>query len=240
VSRTASPIRLFVGYDRDQALASQVFVHSALRRSSVPLQVTYLVLPQLQAIFDRPREPLQSTEFAFTRWLVPYLCGYAGRALFVDGDMICRSDLAALWALFDERCVVQVVQRAWHEMTPEGRKFLGRAQTAYARKNWSSVMLFNNAKCRRLEPQYVATAPGLDLHQFRWLAHDYELGALPASWNHLVGVDKPNLDADLVHFTLGMPYFHGWNECEYAPEWRRERDAMQVYLGGPVEEAVAV
>lgn len=226
-----SPIRLFVGYDRDQALAPQVFVHSALRRCSVPLEVTYLALPHLRAIFDRAREPTQSTEFAFTRWLVPYLCGYGGRALFCDGDMICRTDLAELWELFDPRCAVQVVQRSGQAQTPDGTKFLGRVQTAYPRKNWSSVMLFNNPKCRRLDPAYVARAPGLELHQFDWLPGAGELGALPADWNHLVGVDAPDPDAKLVHFTLGMPYFHGWKECEYAPEWRAERDALLAHAG---------
>jgi hypothetical protein len=218
-------IRVFIGYDSEQSLASAVFAHSLLRRSSVALEIIYLRLEQLRGIFNRPRDPLQSTEFAFTRWLIPYLCNYQGRALYFDGDMICRADPAELWALFDGRYAVQVVQRAHHEMTADGKKFLGRVQTSYRRKNWSSVMFFNNPLCRRLTPAYVETAPGLDLHTFKWV-RDEEIGALPGDWNHLVGVDAPNPDAKLVHYTLGMPSFSGWRECEFASEWRAERDAM--------------
>lgn len=219
-------IRLFVGFDSEQALASSVFVHSVLRRSSVPVAVHYLVLSNLRKVFNRPRDPYQSTEFAFTRFLVPYLCGYAGPAIFCDGDMIMREDIAQLAAMFDRRYSVQVVRRQHHEMPHDGRKFLGRQQTAYPRKNWSSVVLFNTERCRRLTPKYVETAPGLELHQFGWVTHDYEIGGLPAAWNHLVGVDVPNPAAALVHYTLGMPSFHEFRECEYAPEWRAERDSL--------------
>lgn len=221
---------MFIGYDSEQSLASAVFAHSLLRRSSIPVEVTYLMLSQLKSIFDRPRDPLQSTEFAFTRFLVPFLCGYSGRALFFDGDMICRADIAELAGQFDERYAAQVVQRQHHEMTKDGLKFLGRKQTAYPRKNWSSVMMFNNAKCRALTPQYVATTSGLDLHRFAWLA-DRDIGHLKPEWNHLVGVDQPNPEAKLVHFTLGLPSFHGWKECEFAKEWRDERDAMLHFAG---------
>ncbi len=229
MSLKREPIRLFVGYDREQALASGVFVHSALRRASAPVQVQYLMIEQLKAFYDRPRDPLQSTEFAFTRFLAPYLCGFEGWSIFADGDMICLGDLAELWALRDGHCAVQVVKRDSHEITPSGRKFLDRPQTAYPRKNWSSVMLFNNALCSRLTPEYVASARGLDLHQFAWVRSDADIGALPAEWNHLVGVDAPTPSPKLVHYTLGMPFFKGLRECEFAAEWRAERDALFAY-----------
>jgi hypothetical protein len=87
-------------------------------------------------------------------------------------------------------------------------------------------MLFNIARCRTLTPQYVNTATGLELHQFKWLADDALIGALPARWNHLVGYDPPGRDVSLVHYTLGGPYFEEYRDCEYAEEWRRERDRM--------------
>lgn len=232
-------IRLFVGYDPDEALASSVFIHSAERRSSLPISATKLISRQLAPWFARPREAQQSTEFKYTRFLVPWLCGYEGWALYADGDMICRADMAELWAMRDGRRVVQCVQREHHALTGSGRKFLGREQVGYDRKNWSSLMLFNCSQCRQLTPQYVAQAERLELHQFRWLSFPEDLGALPGEWNHLVGVDGPNPDAKLVHFTLGMPFFHGWRECEYAAEWRAERDAMMAYCGGPELEACA-
>jgi hypothetical protein len=72
----------------------------------------------------------------------------------------------------------------------------------------------------------VNTASGLELHQFKWLASDDLIGALPERWNHLVGYDAPSADAALVHYTLGGPYFPEYAQCEYADAWRAERDAM--------------
>jgi hypothetical protein len=222
-------VRLFVGYDPDEALAFSVFVHSVHRRSSMPVSVQPLMLSQLKGIFNRPRDPLQSTDFAFTRFLVPYLCGFKGHAIFADGDMICRADIAELWAMRNEPYAIQVVKRE-DQRVDSPTKFLGRTQTAYRRKNWSSVMLFNCAACLPLSPSYVEQAPGLALHQFEWV-HDDDIGDLPREWNHLVGVDEPNQNAKLVHYTLGMPAFHAWRECEFSMEWREERDAMMAYAG---------
>jgi hypothetical protein len=114
-----------------------------------------------------------------------------------------------------------------HEHIPrETTKFLGEPQTKYEKKNWSSVMLFNNAKCRTLTPDYVNTASGLELHQFKWLKDDALIGELPDRWNHLVGYNPPRADAALVHYTLGGPYFAEYSDCEYSVHWRRERDVM--------------
>jgi len=114
-----------------------------------------------------------------------------------------------------------------HDHVPkETQKFLGEPQSKYEKKNWSSVMLFNNAKCRALTPEYVNTASGLELHQFKWLGDDGLIGELPQRWNHLVGYNPPRPDAALVHYTLGGPYFEAYQDCEYSEEWRVERDAM--------------
>jgi lipopolysaccharide biosynthesis glycosyltransferase len=175
-------------------------------------------------VFKREKNPLQSTEFSFSRFLVPWLCGYQGWALFSDCDMLVLDDIASLWAMRDERHAVLVVQ---HEHVPvETTKFLGAPQSKYGKKNWSSVMLMNCAACKALTPEYVNTATGLELHQFKWLENDALIGALPSRWNHLVGYDAPRKDAALVHFTIGGPYFDEYRDCEYSAEWFRERDAM--------------
>ena len=114
-----------------------------------------------------------------------------------------------------------------HDHVPkEERKFLNEPQSKYQKKNWSSVMLFNNERCKALTPDYVNTATGLELHQFKWLGDDNLIGALPNRWNHLVGYDAPRKDAALVHYTLGGPYFNEYRDCEYAAEWLAERDRM--------------
>ena len=223
-SSDSGPIRIFIGYDRRVPILFHVAMHSIVQHASAPVAVTPLVLPHLDELLRRVINENQSTEFSFSRFLVPWLSGYEGWSLFVDNDMLFQDDIAKLWALRDERFAVQVVKH--HHVPAEATKFLGERQTSYEKKNWSSVMLFNNARCRALTPDYVNTASGLELHQFKWLADDAEIGPLPATWNHLVGYDAPREDAANVHFTIGGPYFHEYVDCEHGEAWRRERDAM--------------
>lgn len=223
-------IPVYIGYDPREAVAFSVLAHSIHARASQPLSVTPLMLTQLRGVLTRERHPLQSTDFSFSRFLTPHLSGYAGWSLFIDCDMLMLADIAGLWALRDERYAVMVVK---HDHIPrETTKFLGEPQTRYEKKNWSSVMLFNNAKCRALTASYVNTASGLELHQFKWLNDDALIGEVPDCWNHLVGYNPPRPDAALVHYTLGGPYFEQYAGCEYADEWRRERDAMLATQSG--------
>jgi hypothetical protein len=217
-------INVFIGYDPREAVAFSVLAHSIEERASEPVSITPLRLDHLKKVLTRERHPLQSTDFSFSRFLVPYLSGYSGWSVFMDCDMLMRDDIANLWRLREERCAVMVVK---HDHVPkETVKFLGEPQSKYEKKNWSSVMLFNNARCSALNPDYVNRASGLELHQFKWLGDDRLIGALPDRWNHLVGYNAPRKDAALVHYTLGGPYFGEFAQCEYANEWRQQRDAM--------------
>jgi hypothetical protein len=217
-------IRVFIGFDPREAVAYSVLAFSIQARASCPVAITPLALSQLEGVLTRERHPLQSTDFSFSRFLTPYLSGYDGWSVFMDCDMLVLDDIAKLYALRDERYDVMVVQ---HEHKPrEQTKFLDQPQSQYEKKNWSSVMLFNNAHCRALTPQFVNTASGLELHQFKWLDSDERIGALPSCWNHLVGYNPPRPDISLVHYTLGGPYFEEYRQCEYAQEWFEERDRM--------------
>jgi hypothetical protein len=223
-------IKVFIGYDLREAVAYGVLAHSIHCRATQPVSTAPLMLSQLRGVLNRERHPLQSTDFSFSRFLTPYLSGYSGWSVFMDCDMLMLDDIAHLWALRDDRYAVMVVK---HDHVPkETQKFLGEPQTKYEKKNWSSVMLFNNAKCRALTPNYVNTASGLELHQFKWLADEGLIGDLPDRWNHLVGYNAPRSDTALVHYTLGGPYFSNYADCEYASEWRRERDAMLMAIDG--------
>ena len=221
-------IRIFIGFDPREAVAFNVLAHSIQARASVPVAIAPVALSQLRQVYTRERDALQSTDFSFSRFLTPYLSDYSGWSLFMDCDMLMRDDIAKLWELRDERYAVQVVK---HDHRPRERtKFLGAVQTAYAKKNWSSVMLFNNSQCKALTPEYVNTASGLELHQFKWLESDAMIGELPHRWNHLVGYDAPDDDIALAHFTIGGPYFPEYENCPLADQWRAERDAM-LYVG---------
>jgi hypothetical protein len=219
-------IRIFIGFDSRETVAFHVLSHSIHRRASEPVSIAPLMLSQLGGLMTRPRHPLQSTDFSFSRFLVPYLCDYQGWALFMDCDMLMLEDVAKLWALRDERFAVQVVK---HDHVPtEKVKFLGAAQTKYEKKNWSSVMLFNCARCTALTPDYVNIASGLDLHRFNWLGDDALIGELPPGWNHLVDYDppKPASELSLLHYTIGGPYFSEYRDCGYADLWRAELEKI--------------
>ena len=224
-------IRVFIGYDSRETVAYNVLAHSINRHSSAPVAIAPVMLSQLEGVFRREKNPLQSTEFSFSRFLVPWMCDYQGWAVFMDCDMLVREDIAKLWALRDDRFAVQVVK---HTHVPkEETKFLGAVQTKYEKKNWSSVMLINCAKARVLTPDYVNQASGLELHQFKWLGNDDLIGELPSAWNHLVAYDPHRSDASLLHYTIGGPWFKEYEDTEYAGEWFAERDLMLTAKGRP-------
>jgi len=227
-------IRVFIGYDSRETVAYNVLAHSINRHASAPVAVAPVMLSQLEGVFRRDKNPLQSTEFSFSRFLVPWMCDYQGWAIFMDCDMLVREDIAKLWALRDERYAVQVVK---HSHVPkEEVKFLGAIQTKYEKKNWSSVMLINCAKCKALTPEFVNTASGMELHQFKWLANDGLIGELPSRWNHLVAYDPHRTDASLLHYTIGGPWFKEYENTEYADEWFAEKSRM---LSTPVSKVAA-
>ena len=221
-------INITIGFDGREAAAFNVLAYSIHARASQPVSIAPIMLSQLKGVFQRERHPLQSTDFSFSRFLTPWMAGYQSWSIFMDCDMLVLDDIAKLWAMRDERYAVMVVKH--HHVPKEEKKFLDEPQSKYEKKNWSSVMLFNNPRCRTLTPEYVNTASGLELHQFKWLGNDNLIGEIPAKWNHLVGYDAPRKDASLVHYTLGGPYFDTYRDCEYASEWFAERDAM-LYAG---------
>ena len=196
-------IRVFIGYDESEAVAYHALCHSIIKHSSEPVSVTPLVRRQLNFMHDRPRGPHDSTDFAITRFLVPAICHYQGVAIFMDCDMLVQDDICDVLSFFDGNKAVYVCQHSY--VPKDSKKFQGAVQTHYKRKNWSSFMVFNNARCQMLTPEYVETAPGLDLHQFKWL-EDEQIGSLPLDWNWLVGEYPDNPDAKVLHYTLGGPW----------------------------------
>jgi len=217
-------IRVFIGFDQVESVAYHTLCHSILSRSSEPVEFIPIKRSMLKDIHDRAIDEKQSNEFSFTRFLVPYLCGHKGYAIFIDCDMMVLDDIKKLWDLRDFTKAVQVVK---HDYTPKDEtKYLGTKQYAYPRKNWSSVMLFNcsHHHCKRLTPDYVNVASGLDLHRFKWTD---SIGELPKEWNHLISEYDPNPDAKLVHWTVGGPYFNEYQGCEFSEEWFIERNLMQ-------------
>lgn len=224
------PVRLYVGFDSREAIAYEVCRHSAAQRSTAPVLVSPLKQDLLRAegLYWREQDPLASTEFTYTRFLVPYLAGYRGWALFCDCDFLWLGDIVELFALRDDSRAVMCVH---HDHRPtEAVKMDGAVQTRYRRKNWSSLVLYNCGHPANavLTPDLVNSATGAFLHQFQWLADD-QIGTLPETWNWLEGWCTPPPDGPpkVVHFTRGGPWFPQWQDVDYGGLWLAERDAME-------------
>ena len=210
-------INIFIGYDSKEKVAYNVLSHSIIQNSTKPVAITPIALNNLKDDFVRERNALSSTEFSFSRFMIPHLMNYQGWALFMDCDMLMFEDISKLWRMRDDSKAIQVCK---HDYTPkESKKFLGQVQTKYEKKNWSSFMLMNCKKCTTLTPDYVNKASGLELHQFKWLEGDHLIGDLPLEWNWLVGEYEHKDDIYNVHYTKGGPWLEEYAKCDYSQDW---------------------
>ena len=187
-------MRIFIGVDPRDSVSYNVLRWSIERRASKPVSVIPLILPQL------PIEREGLTHFTFTRYLPPYLCGYQGKSVFMDSDMLCLGDISELFNYdFDEP--VAVVKNK-------------------ERFEWASMMVFNNSQCEILTPEWIDNEQNQP-QKLEWA----DVGEIPAEWNHCVGYDEPK-PAKLVHYTMGTPGFKECRDCEYAAEWHAEKESM--------------
>lgn len=184
--------KIFIGVDRRQWLALTVLQHSIYTRASKPIQVIPLLLDQL------PITRRGLTDFTFSRYLVPWLCDFKGRALFLDADCLCLCDIHDIFDLFDPQYAVQVVKS----------KF---------RFEWPSLMIFNCERSTILTPDYINN----QAHQPNNLDWG-TVGHLPASWNFLVGYDIDNIQPKIVHYTQGIPGFREMEGTAFYDEWHTE------------------
>jgi hypothetical protein len=169
-------------------------------------------------LWDVISDAPQATEHAIARFLIPFIAP-RGWALFMDGDMLVRADLSALFEGLDPEKALYCVKHR-HEPAA-GIKMDGQAQLPYARKNWSSLMIWNvgHPAHGRLHLAEVNEWPGRDLHRFRWL-DDGEIGEIAPEWNWLAGVSDPSISPKVVHYTEGTPDMPGYEGAPYADEWR--------------------
>ena len=215
-------MRIFVGYDSREDIAYEVCKKSLLKHSSVTLDVKPIKQREMRerGIYWREHDALASTEFSFTRFLVPYLAGFEGWAVFCDCDFLWRGDIAELMDYADPQYAVMCVQ---HRYEPkETHKMDNRVQHQYPRKNWSSMMLINCGHpntVQGLTLDDVNKQTGMYLHQLQWAGT--HVGALPTAYNYLEGWhtkdDCPNPVG--VHFTRGGPWFKDYLDVEYGKEW---------------------
>lgn len=188
------PIQVCIGYDPRQPVAFQVAAHSVYKNTSAPVSITRLDLRYL------PIKRRGLTEFTYSRFLTPYLSGFEGQSIFLDSDVLVRGDVVELIG-----CAMAYPWMPVCVVKHQGAR----------RFEQPSVMVFNNASCINLTPEYIDN-PAHSLFKFEWAR---DVGELPKEWNHLVGYDAPNPNAKLVHFTAGIPIWKETKGCEFADDW---------------------
>ena len=219
-----SNFNIYVGYDTREDIAYQVSKFSILQRSKnvsvIPLKLDDL---KEKGLYWRGEDKLGSTEFTFSRFLVPELNDYKGWALFCDCDIIFLEDINNLFNLKDDKYAVMCVQ---HDYTPkEETKMDGKQQTLYPRKNWSSLVLWNcgHPSNQKISKELIndPETTGKYLHRFSWL-EDHEIGPIPHHWNWLAGWYKEPNDGNpkAIHYTEGGPWFENYRDCEYHQKWK--------------------
>lgn len=223
-------LKVFIGYDKRESAAVWTLANSILKNASQPIHFTFLHLPSLTKanLMWRERDPKQSTDFTYSRFLVPYLCDYKGKAIFMDADMVlCPGvDIAEALDYLPMDCDVAVVQ---HDYKPaNASKFGGAVQTTYPMKLWSSFMVFNcyTSKCRNLTPKYINEATGAELHQFQW-SHPKRIAALPEEWNWIPGHSKG--EPKIIHYTEGAPVWKAYRDAPNSDTfWHEYKEAVAV------------
>ena len=212
-------IRIFAGYDPRESVGFHVFCQSLIERTKEPVAIT--------PFYGRQRDGTNA--FIYQRFLVPYFTNFTGKAIFLDAsDMLMLADIDDLNKLFDPSKAVQVVKHAYQ--TKHRKKYIGTAMEAanedYPRKNWSSLILWNcgHSRNRILTPEFIDDHTGSELHRFSWLPESL-IGELPKSWNVLVG-EQDHMMARIAHYTLGIPAFEHYKDCNYSQDWHNTKSRM--------------
>ncbi len=224
---------IFIGFDSREPEAYEVARYSILKHATIPVHIQPLNEHALRSIgLYRRAYTMEggqkvdvidgrpfSTEFSFTRFLVPALCQYQGQALFMDCDQLFRADIAKLVSDIDLTYAVQCCQQVYDPK--ETVKMDNQVQQKYQRKNWSSFMLFNNAHpaTKHLTVDAVNMEPGSWLHQFKWCS-EANIGDIDHRWNWIDGCTEG--EPLNVHYTSGGPWFDHmrWSKAPYFEEWR--------------------
>lgn len=224
------PFRIFIGWDSREAECADVMAYSIREHATCAVDIRLLKEPACRDLLGyNPIPRGASTEFTYTRFLIPYICGYQGTALFTDCDMVCYGDVGDLqrqaldWSAAAEQgggrwslaCVKHEPQRITGAV-----KMDGQPQIWYPRKNWSSVMLLNCAALTLWTKAIVEHAPGAYLHRFLDIPDD-EIRSLDPAWNELYELGP---DTKIRHWTEGGPWFEECRDCQDADEWLKWRD----------------
>ena len=186
------PVRIFIGTDPSQLGAAEVLRQTILETSSLPVQVE--TMEKLHIPVPRDVRQSQRTGFSFARWAIPELCGFKGRAIYIDADMMVFSDIKELWEMPLEGAAIAIV---------DGRDTSYCSDKAKGNKNETSVMLLD---CEKADWTLASLIEGLDgRYQYKdmmtdlcFLKEENILRSIPRRWNSMDYWDETS---SLLHYT---------------------------------------
>lgn len=228
-------IKLFIGYDSKQDISDRLMYsnnapYQVCKKSVMDhnkeVEIYPLKLSSLQelGLYKRTEDTSATTEFTYSRFLVPFLSDYKGISVFCDSDFLWQCDIAEVLNYIDDSNSVSCVK---HEYTPKAStKMDGLKQTVYPRKNWSSLMVFNceHPDCKNLSLEKVNTETPKYLHRMSW-TNDESIGSLPLEFNWLEGEYENKVNPKVIHFTNGGPWHLTWNG-DYSEQWLKVFDTV--------------
>lgn len=171
------PIRVFIGTEPNQRLSTEVLKHSARARTAAAVQFIELTREGLPAM-------KMDTGFSFCRWSIPQCCGYEGRAIYLDTDIVVLGDLLDLWNM------------------PMSTGAMAKPQE---RRYWASVMLLDCARLAHWDFTTLAARAAAEPSFYKgvmWVEpgsiYAPDFSALPGCWNDL---DTFNDQTRALHYT---------------------------------------
>jgi len=155
----------------------------------------------------------QSTEFTYSRFLIPYLENYEGFSIFLDDDILFDGSILPMFYFMNPDDAVACIQYDFDKYVDT--KFNGEKNVSYPKKLWSSLMIFNNGHedCKKLTPEIVNTESGKYLHQFEWTD---KISEIPEWFVFTEGHDTEETKWRplAVHYTRGGPWIEGMDTSE--------------------------
>jgi len=147
----------------------------------------------------------------------------------MDCDMIVTGDIGDLLSYPLDKYAIHCVK---HDYVPkESVKMDGKSQQAYPRKNWSSFVVYNtdHELIKQMTPDLINKSTPAFLHRYEFLPSE-TIGALPISWNFLVGeydIPEDKSSVNNWHYTLGSPIFPGYENGPMSDLWTEYKNDME-------------
>lgn len=216
----AGPVKIFIGSGEQSLLERKVLTYSLRKHTQRNLDIS--VFNGTHNAVERDGHapapaplPLHlkyrnQTEFSLYRYLIPELCSYQGRAIYLDSDMICLTDIGHLFDLPMGQCDF-LAKREYADRDGEPMWGLSAMLIDCERARFSLPEIFGEID------QGLFTYTEFSQMGKRFLAqHSYEIGELDPSWNVF---DRADHDTRIIHYTnlftqpwkySGHPYGKLW------------------------------